>query len=729
MAIAFNAETKTFFLDGKNLTYAFRASECGALEHLYMGASIAHDDLSYTLTTGCSSKETTTPGHTEAETTFEARYSAHPLELSFFGTGYYDEPTVQVENAAGDRLCELLYDGYEILEEKPKIKGMPSMRDGRTLVVHLSDKTTRFAADLYYTAYDDASVIARRIVYKNGGESAVKLHRAYSFSLGLPHNEYEVLSLYGAWARERHIQKTPVMHGVINIDSKRASSSAVLNPFVGLLEKGATETSGNVYGFSLVYSGSFSLKVQGVKDHTAMVTGGINDFDFKWTLSSGESFETPEVVIAFSDEGLGGMSRAFHDAYRNHLINPRYVNKPRPVVINNWEGTYFDFNNDKLCAIAEGVKGTGVDTFVLDDGWFGKRDDDTSGLGDWFVNEKKMEGGLKKIIEKVNSLGMKFGLWFEPEMVNEDSDLFRAHPDYAIGAPDGRRCYSRHQFVLDLTRKEVCDCIVDMVNKVLAENNIEYVKWDYNRNVSEFYSYGRESERQMEFAHRYALGFYDICERIVEANPDVFFEGCAGGGERFDPGVLYYFPQIWTSDNSNAEDRTSIQYGTSIVYPLSTMSCHVSDVPNHQTQRCESFETRADIAHLGATGYELDASKFSDEDRARVKAEVDEYRAMQDLVLGGDLYRIDDPMSGNYFTVAVVAKDKSKAVLTSYRRMGGANIPVKRIKMAGLAPEKRYYCPQLDGTYAGSTLMNVGVVPVYPHGDLKTVKFTFEEVN
>lgn len=724
MAIAFINATKTFFLDGKNLTYAFRVNERGALEHLYMGAPIAHDDLGYTLTAGCNSTETTPPGLNDL--TF--RYDARPLELSFFGTGSYDEPTVHAENADGDRLSELLYDGYEITEEKPKLDGMPSMRDGRTLVVKLLDKRTLFGAELYYTVYDDASVIARRIVYKNGGSSAIRLERAYSFTLGLPHNEYEVMSLYGAWARERHIQKIPVSHGVVCIDSKRACSSAVLNPFVGLLEKGATETSGSVYGVSLIYSGSFALKVQGLKDHTAQVTGGINDFDFRWLLGAGESFATPEVVIAYSGEGVGGMSRAFHDAYRNHLINPRFVKKPRPVVINNWEGTYFDFTNDKLCAIAEGVAGTGVDTFVLDDGWFGKRDDDRSGLGDWVVNEKKMEGGLKPVIEKVNSLGMKFGLWFEPEMISEDSDLFRAHPDYAIGAPDGRRCYSRHQFVLDLTRKDVRDYVVNAVNKVLAENNIEYVKWDYNRNVTEFYSYGRESERQPEFAHRYALGFYELCERIVEANPNVFFEGCAGGGARFDPGVLYYFPQIWTSDNSNAEDRSSIQYGTSIVYPLSAMSCHVSDIPNHQTLRCESYETRADIAQLGATGYELDASKFTDEDRARVKAEVSEYRDMQELILCGDLYRIDDPMTGNYFTVAVVAKDKSKAVLTSYRRMCGANVPVKRIKMAGLDPNKKYYCALLGGVYFGSTLMNVGLVPHYPRGDFKTVKYIFEEV-
>ena len=422
------------------------------------------------------------------------------------------------------------------------------------------------------------------------------------------------------------------------------------------------------------------------------------------------------------------MSRAFHDAYRNHLICDRFAKSTRPIVINNWEGTYFNFTAEKLKSIIDGVKGTGIDTFVLDDGWFGKRDDDRSGLGDWFVNEKKLDGGLNGIIKYANDNGMRFGLWFEPEMISEDSDIYRAHPDYAIGMPDRPHCYSRHQFMMDITRADVRDYIVNSVNKILDNYNIEYVKWDFNRNVTESFSVGREPDRQQEFAHRYALGLYDMFERIVEAHPNVFFEGCSGGGARFDPAILYYFPQIWTSDDSDAEERTKIQYGTSIVYPLSSMSCHISEVPNHQTGRITSFETRADIAHLGSTGYELDASKFTDEDRARAKNEVQEYRSISDLILCGDLYRVDDPFSSNFFTVCVISKDKSEGIMVAYRRIGSTNNKVHKVKAYGLDENKRYLVPELNRTLSGSALMNAGWMPSFKRGDFSVVKYHFKEV-
>ena len=506
---------------------------------------------------------------------------------------------------------------------------------------------------IFCILYEDTGVIARRAVYKNESNNVIVLNRAYSFAMTLPHMNYDVISLYGCWAKERRIDRIPMHHGVVSIGSKRTTSSATLNPFMALAEKGATEEQGNVYGISLIYSSSFVLKAEGISDGRALVTGGINDFDFQWKLDVGEVLETPEVVIAYSSEGIGGMSRCFHDAFRNHLINPRYVKKHRPLVINNWEATYFDFTTEKLKSIAKAVEGTGIDTFVLDDGWFGNRNDDHSGLGDWVVNTRKLNGGLKEIIE--------------------------------------------------------------------------YVKWDYNRNVTESYSIGREPERQAEFSHRYALGLYDLCERIVEANPDIFFEGCSGGGARFDPGILYYFPQIWTSDDTDAEERTHIQYGTSIVYPLSAMSCHVSVVPNHQTHRITPMSTRADIAHLGATGYELDTSHFNDEDRVVIRKQVQEYREMEELILSGDLYRTENPMESNYFGFMVVSKDKKKAVLTAYRRMGSVNNEIKLLKVAGLDAEKMYYIEELDMTLKGSTLMNVGIVPKFEVGDFMTVNYMLRE--
>ena len=731
MAIFFQEEQKTFYLEGKDVTYAFFINEVGYAEHLYYGKKIGRDDLTCIRKSGGGSGTSIIPGRMEMwlQPGFYASYHDFPSELSFFGTGDYREPAVGYQDKTGSRVVELLYDGYEILEEKPLPAGMPGMHGTETLVLHLKDSITAFACDLYYTIYEDTGVVVRRAVYRNLSADAVRLSRAYSFTFTLPDMDYDVLSLPGAWARERAIERIPMHHGVVSVDSKRTSSSATMNPFLALARKNAGEETGDVYGFSLIYSSSYVLKAEGVNGGTTLVTGGIQDFDFSWTLEPGESFDTPEVVLAYSDRGLGGMSRSFHDAYRDHLINPRYVKSPRPVVINNWEGTYFDFDAEKLMSIAKAVEGTGIDTFVLDDGWFGKRDDDTSGLGDWVVNTKKLKGGLTDVIACVNSLGMKFGLWFEPEMVNEDSDLFRAHPDYAIGLPNRARCRSRYQYMLDLTRKEVRDTIVDSVNRVLHENNIEYVKWDYNRNVTESFSFGRDPQRQAEFAHRYALGLYDLCERIVNANPNVFFEGCSSGGARFDPAMLYYFPQIWTSDNTDAEARTLIQYGTSMVYPLSTMSCHVSAVPNHQTGRTTSMETRADIAHLGATGYELDTTKFTAEEKVKIREQVAQYHQMEDLVLYGDLYRTENPFESNYFGFMLVAKDQKKAMLTLYQRVTKCNGDLKLFKAAGLLPDTDYFVPELNRTFKGSTLMNVGLRAAFARGDFATVTYHFVAQN
>lgn len=723
MAITFDKNSQTFFLDGKGITYAFTVNSAGYPEHLYFGKTIAHDPLFFSRCGGGWSCVPSIPGAFDPFVT----YQNVPAELTFFGNGDYREPTVSVISPTGDRLTELLFDSYEILPEKPRIEGMPSMSGGETLVLHLIDRYSLFAADLFYTVYDDAPVIARHAVYRNLSEIPLLLDRAYSFALSLPENGYDLLSLEGAWARERTPERTRMRHGVVSVDSKRASSSAVLNPFLGILGKDTTETQGEAYGVSLVYSSSFVLKAQGLSDGGSLILGGINDFGFSWDLAPGAALETPEAVIAYSDEGIGGMSRAFHDAYRAHLIPADKVHAHRPLLINNWEGTYFDFTTQKLIDIMDAVKDTGIDTFVLDDGWFGVRNNDRSGLGDWFVNTEKMPGGLTPVIEHAHAIGMKFGLWFEPEMVSEDSDLFREHPDYAIGVPGRLPCYSRRQRMLDLTREDVRDYIVGAVNKVLSENAIDYVKWDYNRNVTEFFSLGLPADRQGEFSHRYALGLYDLFDRIVLANPQVFFEGCAGGGARFDPGVLAYFPQIWTSDDSDAEERTRIQYGTSIVYPLSSMSCHVSEVPNHQAKRITPLETRGNIAALGATGYELDTTKLTEEDLAAVRGQVAEYLASEDLILDGDLYRIADPFDSGYFGFHVVAKDKSRSVLTLYRRLNPVNGEAVRFKPAGLSEAKRYYVRELGLILSGVTLMNVGLVPRFPTCDFASCKFHFEE--
>ncbi len=723
MSIYFNESNKNFYLDGKNITYSFCVNRANYLTHTYFGKKISHEfNLGYFYPGGGNSFMATIPGKNYG-------YGEMPPEITFFGTSDYREPTVEFENKIGDRCIELLYVGHEILENKPQMKTMPSMNGGETLVVHLLDNINSFGADLYYTVYDDCDVIARRIVYKNLSNEKIKLNRAYSFVLSLPENDYQVLSLHGSWANERFEQMTPVQYGVVEIDSKRTSSSAFLNPFVAFVKNDTNEENGEAIGINLVYSSSFVLKTQGTTTGDTIVLGGINDFDFCWNLEAGEEFETPEVVISYSAEGLGGMSRAFHDAYRNYLINPNFVKKSRPILINNWEATYFNFTEEKLKNIIDAVVGTGIDTFVLDDGWFGVRNDATSGLGDWFVNTDKLPNGLKSVIDYAHSKGLKFGLWFEPEMVSPNSDLFRAHPDWAIGAPNREHSLSRNQCILDITRSEVRDYIVETINTFIRENEIDYVKWDSNRNVTESYSFGRNAENQKEFAHRYAIGLYDLLERIVNANPNVMFEGCSGGGARFDGAVLHYFPQIWTSDNSDAESRTIIQYGTSFVYPLSTMSCHVSECPNHQTGRNSSYATRANIAHLGATGYELDTTKWNDDDRKEVVREIEQYKEMEDLVLNGDLYRIDDPNKSNYFSFNIVSKDKKKAVLTCYRRLCGANVMYKIVKVKGLDPNKKYFVRELNLTLTGDVLINKGIATNFAsQQDFQGIVFHIDEV-
>jgi len=724
MAVYYDANTNCFYLEGKRLTYAFFINEVGYAEHLYFGEKIARDDLRYVYSAGAKSQMAGVPGRDDLPED-RMSYQQFMPELAFFGSGDYREPAVLAVDPAGSRLTDLLYTGHEVLKTKPEIPGMPSLDGGETLVLRLADPVSGFGAELYYTVYEDCDIVARRAVFCNDTGAELTLQRVYSFSFALPDRDYEAVTLYGAWARERAMDRTPLRHGVFSVDSKRAASSATLNPFMALVRPNTDENRGEALGFALNYSASFALKAEVNPDGTALVTGGINDFDFTWHLAAGERFYTPEVLLAYAPDGLGGMSRAFHDAYRNHMIPKDRMFAPRPIVINNWEGTYFDFTFDKLAAIAEAGRRAGADTFVLDDGWFGKRNDDHAGLGDWTVNENKLEGGLQRLTDHVHKLGMKFGLWFEPEMVNEDSHLFSAHPDWAVGAPGRCRSYTRHQFLLDVTRPEVRQYIVDAVNRILKTYDVDYVKWDFNRNATEFYSFGRDPACQQEFSHRYALGLYDICERIVNGNPRVFFEGCASGGARFDGAMLHWFPQIWTSDDTDAEERTHIQYGTSLVYPMSAMSCHVSVCPNHQTGRTTPFVTRAAIAHLGATGFELDATNLSEDEIQAALEQSRAYKDMEKLILEGDLYRLENPMEGNFFSICVVSKDKKDAFLLCYRRMGRVNNEIHRVCPAGLDESTVYICDRIGGERRGGTWMHLGIAPVYPEGDFGAVLYRF----
>ena len=722
MAIYVDDKNRIFYLHSKECTYAFGINTLGIPEHIYFGGSVGND-------LACGTYSTFGKAHTIIHYGEDGEVydiSCIPQELHTALAGDFHEPSLVLEFANGSRRSDLVYEGYEIFDNKPALPGLPAIREGQTLAVYFTCKGVRVT--LNYTVSDKASVIVRSMKVENLSGEEVRIHRAYSFSFSLPNEQWRAVYLAGGGGAETHWTETTLERGCFRLDSKRGTTSALLNPSLAFGLPYTSENMGPAVGVNLIYSGSWALCAERCVNGLVRVTGGINDFDFSWLLEPGECFCTPEAVLAYSDEGYSGMSRQFHDIYRESLIPKRFVKKPRPVVINNWEGTRFLFTSDKLKDIVSKVAGTGIDTFVLDDGWFGKRDDATSGLGDWFVNESKMGGPLKEIIDHTHKCGLRFGLWFEPEMVNRDSDLFRAHPEWVLQTPDEPALEGRNQLYLDLTREDVRTYIADRINAVIRSHEIDYVKWDCNRDVTEGYSLALPRSRQKEVMHRQILGLYDLYSCIVEANPNVLFEGCASGGSRYDPAVLYYFPQVWISDQTDAPARVKIQYGASLCYPLSSMSCHVTSSPNRRAKHLTPFHARADIAHLGATGYEFDTTKLSDAELAQIPSQVAAYHADEKLVLEGDVYRILNPKDGsNYFGICLVSKDKTCAKLTVMKLQQNFNEPEQRVYPSGLSAKRVYRVPELDVVMSGSSWMRFGIAPVFSEGDYETVVYHFVE--
>ena len=575
-------------------------------------------------------------------------------------------------------------------------------------------------ANLSYSVFEGIDAIARSVKLVNEGEDPVTIEKIMSASLDMDNKEYDKLILYGSWARERYIDRTPVNYGVQSTSSLRGEPGHQEQPFMALLEKNATEDRGEVIGINLIYSGNcITLADRNQFDSIRLMTG-INPEGFSYILNPGESFQTPEAVLVYSSEGIGGMSRTFHDLYRNHLIRGEYRDKKRPILINNWEATYFDFNTDKLLDIAREASKDGIEMLVMDDGWFGNRYDDNRALGDWFVNEEKLAGGLKYLVDEVNKLGMKFGIWFEPEMISPDSDLYRAHPDWAVQIPGREAGLARNQYVLDMTRKEIRYYIFERMAAVLHSANIEYVKWDMNRPLCDIGSASLPADRQGEFFHRYVLGVYDLQERLITEFPHLLLENCSGGGARFDAGMLYYSPQIWCSDDTDAIERLTIQEGTALIYPLSAMGAHVSDCPNHTVGRETPFETRGYVALAGTFGYELDITRIPEKDRAMIPEQIQMYHKYNDLVRTGDYYRIASYSKNRYYDCyMVVAKDKTEALVTYVQVMGRPNSHSRRILLKGLCPEKTYRIEGEERTYRGSTLMNAGILVENLWGDYK----------
>lgn len=724
--IYYNSQTKSFLLSGKNYSYGMYINRAGLLQHLYWGKKIGAADAAF-LVAAHGLPASPNPDDYNKEIATDGM----PSECGSFGRGDFRPATVVVRRKDGAAMSRFRYVSHKIVKGALHLQGMPCARKAdETLILTLKDDFSDIELDLNYSVSEDSDVLVRSAVIRNAGKDAAEIAKAFSFCTELPDTRgtYSALRLAGSWARERTPVITPLAEGTLRIESARGYSSHQMNPFLAVLSEGCGEERGECYGFNLLYSGSFAITADVSHNKSIRVQGGINDCLFGWQLQGGETFATPQAALCYSGEGLGGMSRAYHDFFREYIIDPKRVYARRPVVINNWEATYFDFDNEKLFSIIDEAAKLGMDTFVLDDGWFGKRDGDTSGLGDWFVNERKLKGGLKAVIGHCKEKGLKFGLWFEPEMVSEDSDLYRAHPDWAIGKAGVEPCRGRNQLVLDFTRKEVVDYIFETVSKILRENEISYVKWDKNRDITENYTANLPADRQGEFWHRYTLGFYDLAKRLTESFPNVFFEGCAGGGGRFDGGALYYFPQIWTSDDTDGLERTKIQWGTSVCYPVSAMSCHVSACPNHQTGRTTPFATRGAIASLGATGYELDLTKLPEEEKMQVREQIENYKQIDELVLKGDLYRLADPFDGNYFCEMLVGKDKSKAYLVGERFRGDPCDHDRVLKLRGLDEGKTYAIRELNVTASGAALMGAGLFcPRLP--DCGSWVWHIEEVN
>lgn len=715
MSILFSERTQTFHLYNEEMSYIMAVLPNGHLGQLYFGKRIHHkEDFSYLQERVHRSM---TSYVYDDDDTFSLEHTRQ--EYGVYGTTDFRHPAVSILQKNGSAISDFVYRGHEILQGKPKLSGLPATYtedpgEAETLAVKLQDPLTGIVLTLLYTIFAEGGILTRSAEFQNEGKEAVYLTRAMSLCLDLPDCEYEWLQFSGAWARERHLKVRRLEQGIQAVDSIRGNSSHEQNPFIVLKRPTADETQGEAIGFSLVYSGNFLAQAQVDTQDTTRVLLGIHPFGFRWKLEPGESFQTPEAVMVYSHRGLGHMSRTFHRLYWTRLARGYWRDRERPILNNNWEATYFDFTEDRLVKIAEKAKECGVELFVLDDGWFGGRRNDHAGLGDWTANKDLLPGGIAGLADRIEALGMKFGLWFEPEMVNPDSDLYRAHPDWILRTPGRHASLGRHQHVLDFSRREVVDAIYEMMAKFLAGAKISYIKWDMNRSITECYSEGLPADRQGEVFHRYILGVYELYDRLTSAFPEVLFESCASGGGRFDPGLLYYAPQAWASDDSDAVERLKIQYGTSFCYPVSSIGSHVSVTPNHQVYRNTPLYTRANVAYFGTFGYELDLNKLTEEEIAQVKEQIRFMKRYRGLIQFGDFYRLSSPFEKNVTAWMVVSGDKREAVVGWYKVLNGANMPLSRLRLSGLEESLSYklceYGRESSGVYYGDELMNAGIV-------------------
>lgn len=720
MAVVLDENKSLFTLYTDSSMYQMKVDNLGVLLHTYYGKRTGAVDYSYLI----SSRDRGFAGNPyQAGTDRTYSLEVLPQEYSCFGSGDYRASALKIRYHMGARALELRYVGHEILEGKYAIPGLPAVyaEEGNradTLVMILKDDVSGVFVSLYYGVLEDLDVITRAVRIENRGEQPIYLERALSMCLDQIYGSYDLLTFYGKHEMERKLSRAHIHHGVQSVGSVRGTSSHHYNPFMVLAERSATETQGNCYGFSFLYSGNFLGEAEYDQFNQTRVLMGIHPDNFEFALNPGEDFRTPEVAMVYSDSGFEKMSQTFHYAFRNNLCRGKYKKARRPVLMNNWEGTYFHFTGEKLVQMAKEAADLGVELFVMDDGWFGKRDSDDSGLGDWFVNEKKLGCTLAELSAQIHELGMKFGIWFEPEMISEDSDLYRAHPDWCLHIPGRGRSLSRNQMVLDMSRQDVLDYLFQSMSAILSSANIEYVKWDMNRNLTEVSSRLLPADRQQETWHRYILGVYQLMERLLEAFPNLLLEGCAGGGGRFDPGLLYYAPQYWTSDDTDALERVKIQYGTSYVYPVSSMGAHVSVCPNEQTKRSVELQTRGYVAMAGTFGYELDLTKITQEEKEMMRRQIQQFKELHGVITYGDQYRLVDPFQdADMAAWMFVSEDKTEALVQVVQMRTDPNPPLRRIRLQGLDPSKRYREQDSGRILSGQAWMNAGINIPEMYGD------------
>ena len=748
MSILYNEEKKTITLYTKNTSYQMRITSHGFLQHLYYGKRIESEDMSYLFhdyDRPCSGNpEETYPDRTISLDTMTQEYPG-------YGVGDYRIHALAACNVDGSYGADFRYVSHEIIPGKYDLNGLPSSYDSdgtaETLKVAVYDKVTKLTLELLYGVFENEDVITRTVRIKNGSDNIIVLDRAFSMSLDIPYGKWDMMHFHGKHALERQPERENLTHLVKTVESRRGTSSHQENPFIIIADRKTNEESGSCYGMMLVYSGSFEASAEVDQFENTRVVMGINDDQFAWMLEPGDSFDAPEVIMTYLGEGLSRLSHVYHHFIRHNICRGKYQFARRPILINSWEAAYFDFTDETIVKLAEEAAPLGIEMVVMDDGWFGQRNSDNAGLGDWYVNEDKIKCGLKRLVEQVNERGLKFGIWMEPEMINEDSDLYREHPDWALAMPGRQATRTRNQLVLDMSRKEIVDYVYGCMEKILSENNIEYLKWDMNRSLSDVYSIALPPSHQGEVMHRFILGIYDLMDRITTNFPDVLVEGCSGGGARFDAGILCYSPQIWCSDDTDPIQRLRIQYGTSFGYPVSTVGAHVSASPNHQTGRSTPIYTRAVTAMAGTFGYELDPGKLSDEEKESIKDQVRIFKKYYDLIQSGLYYRLSEIGEEPYTAWESVSEDGSEALLSLVVSDTQPNQALINLKLKGLDPQGIYEVTDESEKYrlklpaflapsteeerkifSGDALMNAGYTLPWMLGDYPAIQLYFKKI-